>query len=375
MALADSVEAIGAVSELLQTQLTTATTLPVDIGRPELSATSGSEGRKFNLFLYRIGFDPHLRDFALDVGQTPPLWLTLHYLITAFDAKESDSIAAHRLLGRGLATLNDLNFVRPPGTIAALAKNPEPLKITFDEADVELLSKLMQGSDEKYRLSAAFQVRPVMVKSAADGGGAPLVKSVGPFASPGVIVLPSLGPRIAGLQPEAFQAGDTLTLLGSDVEGYDEFFIGTQTFPVDPTSPLGERRITLPVATTLAAGAYPIYLGRLLPSGQRFTSEALLGHLRPTVTGVTAPAVHVGPKVHGTVTINGRQLGGANDNVIVALFGNGKVAATPPVTIVTPNTSISVTVPAAQPIDAAKYAVVVRVNGEQAADAPEIDWQ
>jgi len=37
------------------------------------------------------------------------------------------------------------------------------MKITFDNATTELLSKVMQGTDEKYRFSAAFEVRPVMI--------------------------------------------------------------------------------------------------------------------------------------------------------------------------------------------------------------------
>ena len=39
------------------------------------------------------------------------------------------------------------------------AGQPEPLKLSFDGAGVDLLSKVMQGTDERYRLSMAFQVR------------------------------------------------------------------------------------------------------------------------------------------------------------------------------------------------------------------------
>ncbi|HET9701876.1 MAG TPA: Pvc16 family protein, partial [Burkholderiales bacterium] len=85
MALSDSLEAIGAVSELLQTRLQAATKVSVDVGRPE-SAAAGS-GRKLNLFLYRLGHDGSLRNVSLDRGQEPPLWLTLHYLLTAFEDK------------------------------------------------------------------------------------------------------------------------------------------------------------------------------------------------------------------------------------------------------------------------------------------------
>src|SRR4051794_41150914 len=102
MALLDSQEAIGAVSELLRGRISAPlNSLNVLVRRPELAAAAPN-GRKLNLFLYRIGFDPQLRNEPLDRGQEPPLWVVLHYLLTAFDdAKESDSVDAHRLLGRG----------------------------------------------------------------------------------------------------------------------------------------------------------------------------------------------------------------------------------------------------------------------------------
>src|SRR5574341_859854 len=209
MALSDSLEAIGAVTDLLQTQVQAATKVTVDVGRPETAA--GGSGRKLNLFLYRLGHDGSLRNVTLDEGQDAPLWLTLHYLLTAFEDKDSDSVKAHRLLGRGIAALHGLNFPRPDSTILALAKNPEPLKITFDEADVETLSKIMQGSDEKYRVSAAFQVRPVMIVPASVPSYAPLVTSVGPL-NQGPEVIPTLGARLESVEPDSFESGATLTL-------------------------------------------------------------------------------------------------------------------------------------------------------------------
>ena len=59
-----------------------------------------------------------------------------------------------RSRGLRLFSLQRLNYIHPAN--AALVDNPEPLKITFDRADAELLSKIMQGTDEKYRVSAAF---------------------------------------------------------------------------------------------------------------------------------------------------------------------------------------------------------------------------
>src|SRR5215210_3227813 len=147
MSLAASRDAIGEVTDFLRTRITTQAAINVEVGRPE-TAAAGDVGPKLNLFLFQVEFDAHLKNFALDEGQAPPLWMVLRYLLTAFDSdKESDSVAAHKLLGQGLAALHELNYLHP--SAAALLSNPEPLRISFDAADPELLSKLMQGSDEK----------------------------------------------------------------------------------------------------------------------------------------------------------------------------------------------------------------------------------
>ena len=162
-------------------------------------------GGCFYLFLYRIGIDGNLRNRPLDEGQAPPVWLVLHYLLTAFDGPESDSTVAHKLLSRGMLALNTMSVLRPDATITALSSSPDPLRISFDEADVEMLSKIMQGSDEKYRVSAAFQVRPVMIASTdAPPGYALPVKTIGlPLPPPqvyqGATVLPSLGAQVTAI--------------------------------------------------------------------------------------------------------------------------------------------------------------------------------
>ena len=375
MALSDSFDAIGAVSELLQTRLMAAAKVTVDIGRPETAA--GDSGRKLNLFLYRIGFDASLRNYPLDTGQDAPLWLVLYYLVTAFDGKESDSIAAHKLLGKGLAALQGLNFIRPQAADIALAKNPESIKVTFDEADVELLSKIMQGTDEKYRMSAAFQVRPVMIVPDALPAYAPLVKSVGPL-NKGPEVMPSLGARLDRVNPDRFESGATITFEGSDVAGYDQAFVGSETFPVVVT-PAGTFMTVVPVATTLSAGAYPIAVSRTLASGRSLTSNAVLGHLLPKITSVTVGPLTAQPggppqPLSGSFTINGRQLGGPDDSIFVALFRDGAARLMLELTGTAAQTSLTATVTDKQALPPGDYFLVLRVNGEQAIDSPLVSW-
>lgn len=374
-----SSEAIGATSELLRTRLASAlNNLPVTVNRPE--AASGGQ-RSLNLFLYGIAIDPQLRNEPLDRGQVPPLWLSLHYLMTAFDdGGESDSSAAHRLLGQGMAVLQGLNFMRPATTNLALAKNPEPLKLSFDEANVDLLSKLMQGSEEKYRISVALQVRPVMLELEAAPAWAPLVKTIGPPATPGIVVLPSLGAVLDAIEPARFVAGTTVTLHGTDFAGYDEVLLGADALPLTP-GPEGVASFVVPAAAPIAANGYGLCIARTLPSGRKITSNALLAELMPIVTGTSLNGALTvlpppGPNAlrHGRFRVAGTQLGGSSASAFATLFKDGTAHGLFEADAVSTMTQLDFTVPLAAALPPGDYAVVVRVNGQQAVDSPLLSW-
>lgn len=374
-----SSEAIGATSELLRTRLSSAlNNVPVSVSRPE--AASGGQ-RSLNLFLYGVAIDPHLRNEPLDRGQMPPLWLSLHYLMTAFDdGGDSDSSGAHRLLGQGMTALQGLNYMQAPAVNLALSKNPEPLKLSFDDANVDLLSKLMQGSDEKYRVSIAFQVRPVMLELDSTPSYAPLVKTIGPPASPGIVVLPSLGAVLETIDPERFVAGTTVTLRGTDFAGYDEAILGDTALPLVP-GPEGEASFVVPAAALIAANGYGLCISRTLPSGRKITSNALLAELMPVVAGAALNGALTvlpppGPNAlrHGSFRVTGAQLGGNGASVFATLFGNGVANGLFSAELTSTMTQLDFVVPPAAALPPGNYAVVVRVNGQQAIDSPTLAW-
>ena len=129
MSLADSNQAIGAVTRWVKNRLTLwAPGTNVTVALPEKAATTGLNP-KLNLFLYETSFDASLRNVPLDDGQPPPLWLVLRYLLTAFDASgNSDTPEAHDLLGLGASALQELAYLPLTGAPAniqnALHKNP-----------------------------------------------------------------------------------------------------------------------------------------------------------------------------------------------------------------------------------------------------------
>lgn len=385
-----SSEAIGAVTELLATRLSSAlNNLPIAIGRPD-AAANGQGGRTLNLFLYRVQIDPHLRNYPLDRGQPAPLWLTLHYLLTAFDsARDSDSAAAHRLLGQGMAVLMDQNYLHPPSVTLALARNPEPLKLTFDDADVELLSNLMQGTDERYRVSAALQVRPVMLQLESLSEQAPLVRTVGPVvpqpsgppAPAGVTVLPSLGAVLDEIAPRRFSAGTPVTIRGSGMQAYTQVFLGTTAFPLTTGPEDGTATFTVPAAQAIAANGYPLFIARTLPTGRVITSNALLAELMPAVAGAALdgaltllpPGGPAAPR-HGRFVVNGTQLGGSDESVFASLFRDGRTHGLFEPDAGGTMTQLHFTVPAAKALPPGDYRVVLRVNGQQALDSPSLNW-
>jgi hypothetical protein len=376
MALADSKQAIGAVSALLKDRLSTGTSAStVDVGRPDTSALEG--GNKFNLFLYEIDIDPHLRNQPLDQGQSSPLWLVLKYLLTAFDSqKESDSSDAHSLLGEGMLALQELNFLDPAS--AALADNPDLLKITFDNADSELLSKVMQGTDEKYRISIAFQVRPVMIAPSVPPSYSLPVETVGPPGNEGVVVIPTLGPRLESVEPQKFVSGTELTIKGQDVNAaISSVIIGGQSFALSDVTE-GQVKTLVPTTTTLSAGSHPLCLTRLLPGGMELNSDVLLVQLLPEVLsatpGLPTPLTTTGSAVHGDLTIDGRQLGGVDDSIFVAFYRNGSVALMLEASGSLAQTQLVVTVTEDHQLVAGNYFIIVRVNGAQSTLTPEVNW-
>jgi len=386
MALADSGRAIGAVTRLLQDHLIRRG-FEVSVGKPEDAADSDTNA-KLNLFLYETAFDPHLRNVSLRDGELPPLWLVLKFLLTAFDASESsDTAAAHDLLGRGMSALQELHVLRldplvSPGVRLALEHNPEPLKLTFDESNVDLLSKVMQGNDERYRLSVAFQMRPVMIVPASLPASALLV-GVDYTTSPDTIigrdgvqvaVIPSMGSRLDRVEPDRFEAGATLTLFGDDIAGRDmEVLLGNVELNVierhvDRLVVTAEGSPGTPIASgaTLSAGEMPLLVRRRLSPTRTRASNLLAARLLPTVTGAAVLA--------GNLQIQGVLRGGDTDDIIVTVCRTSDGAAVQLFDTVTTaaDQGTLVVTGAGAAVPAGSYRVVLRVNNQQARISPTV---
>lgn len=406
MALARSIGAIGAVTDALTLRLKERTTPPLDVtvGRPEPDGPPA--GGRLNLFLYEVQFDASLKNVPLDEGQRPPLWLVLKYLMTAFDddGKSTETLRAYENLGNGLRALQQLNFLSLDGLSSALldslSDNPEDLNITFDDAPTDLLSKVMQGSDEKYRLSVAFQVRPVMIAPGelpsysllvgVNYNTIPLPTTIGEKGIQ-IPVIPSLGSSITEVSPASFERGETVTVRGTDLHLSNlSIMFGPIELPVTMQQP---DRLQFVVDTDIAtpavisAGSYPLSVSQFLPTGRRRSSNVLIGNLRPVVSNVAlfGPISTVGPPPprmgwkFTNIDVTGELLGRDDvDDFYLALYKDGK-------TFAMLDTQNDLVLPAgsqtqrrfqmiqADAVPPGRYLAIYRVNGQQAAQGFFID--
>ena len=407
MAFADTGKAIRRVSELLIDRLEELVKPVLDpgfrvtVGRPEPSDNgSHPEGARLNLFLYEAPFDPNLRNIPFDEGQPAPLWLVLKYLMTAFDRQDrSDSIEAHECLGEGIRALQKLSFLSlTDSTADALTDNPEALKITFDETTSDLLSKLMQGPDEKYRFSISFQVRPVMIMTDETPSYSLLV-GVDYTETPHNIIgedgieielLPSMGPEITDISPSKFEVNDTLTISGSNLNLSDlSVKLGSAELAAVAQQPDKLQCVvdgSIEGGGVISAGSHPISVAQTLSNGRQRASNLLIGDLLPTLDNAQfSPSAN--PDVYGEITMTGILLGGEEDDIIVALYQDGEIIRmfddfTDYFEYLRDNSIESTQSELVLGIEETddgsvvapgEYRVILRVNGQQAKGSPQVE--
>lgn len=383
MALADTASAIEKVSDWIRSNVQTISGVDTFVGHPE---PNGNTNPRLNLYLYEAHFDPHMKNLPLDEGQPPPLWLVLKYLLTSFDSDgKSSTTNAQSHLGLGLRALQQLAYL-PESAHAALQPNPERLKITFDDTDAELLSKLMQGAEDKYHFSMGFQVRPVLIAT----GELPsysLLVGVDYTATPpisvdedkfedaiGLQVIPAMMPVIKEIEPAKFEANQTIKIKGSYLDQSElVMHLGDQELAVNDqradslTCTIGGN---IPNGTVISAGSHPIAVVKKLAGNRTRSSNLLVGHLRPTLNSATpdTPMTDVGGNVAGQIEMEGLLLGRQQDDIFVALYQNGATVKVfdDPFTYSADQKKLTLDIVNEEAVPSGAYLVILRVNGEQA---------
>ena len=240
----------------------------------------------------------------------------------------------------------------------------------------------MQGTDERYRLSMAFQLRPVMIVPDRLPRGSLLV-GIDYSTTPETIiggdgvhidVVPSLGARLDRLEPDRFEPGATLTLYGQDVSGSDmEVVLGNVLLTiterhVDRLVVTAEGSPGTPIASgaTLSAGETPLMVRRRLSPTRTRSSNLLVGRLLPSISSASLVA--------GDLQVQGILLGTDADDVIV-LFCRESDGVTVRMfdTVTTTANQQTLTVAGAQAgLPPGNYRVILRVNNQQALASPSV---
>jgi hypothetical protein len=393
MSLADTSGAIGAVTKALISRISFRAGIPnVVAGRPDQNA----EGDCLNLFLYEISYDPTLKNLSLDEGQKAPVWMVLKYILTAFAAGKSDSSNAHINLGKAIQAIHQQDLLKLDGldidVLKALGSNPEELNVTFDEAPVELLSKVTQGSDESLRISIAFQVRPVMIAS-PDAPGYSLLVGVDYTKSPTALtpkpveldIIPSLGAFIAEVVPGGFEIGEEVSVKGTDLHLSNlSVRLGSVDFPVTMQKPDELRFLVdggLINAAGMSAGSHSLTVVQTLASGKKRKSNMVVANLVPTLTKAEIVLrTNPPPPTFATLELTGLLLGDNADDAILALYRDGRVfrmfdvftSSPVPQKVRQLVIELNDDVEATEDIPAGDYLTILRVNGQQARQSPKI---
>jgi hypothetical protein len=271
--------AIGAVSATLRRLLEQRMELPagvanfqVTVGRPISEPSQDLEPPRVNLFLYKVRENGGLKE--LDPGAprgvpgTPPLWLDLSYLVTAFGThKQGDDFQneslAHELLGSAMRVLNDHAEIARNDDLLdeTLRGEPEILRITLEPLELDDLSKIWMALAQPLRASAAYSIQALTIDSTRRRRVAPPVRQrrihLAQLRSPSVERVfrrPEPGEREGDVRSSV---GEFLRIEGERFQARGTFvvFEGHEPIEVQPVSP-SRIEIAVPDAEPLQPGPH-----------------------------------------------------------------------------------------------------------------------
>lgn len=338
---------------------------------PPQQITASLEPR-VNVFLYQAEIDGALRNVppaGVAPGETgrPALPLCLYYLITPY-APDADDVQAHRLLGGALMALHSHPLLTPADLADAapysdIAHQVESVRITWQPLDDKDIYSLWSVFQAPYRVSAAFELRVVLIDSTV-AASAPLPVLRRGADGSGPAVAPSLehpGPEITSAVPPGGQStalpGEKVRVLGVGLAGAVEVrfshpvLLAPLTFPLDE---VGDSQVTFTVPADAPAGFGTVALSiRTGGPGDWFTNESPLG-IGPEITSELPATVAAQHSVRLTVTCRPPVRAGQN----AALLIGGTAVPAPPVTATTSDLAFTV-----GPLAAGSYPLRLRVDG------------
>ena len=242
-----------------------------------IDITGSEDPTQLNLFLHQTSFNQGWRNVGLPVRDSNgdrindnPLALNLHYLLTAYGAKD---FYPEIVLGHAMQLFHEtpvltrdairkaLNPAAPPPdwptalVTSKLADQIEQLKITPEVLNTEEISKLWSAINTHYRPTAAYQVTVVLIESSRS------TRSALRVAARNVYVVPFDQPTVDSVadsagENAAITALSTLLIKGKQLRAdATQVLIGGIDMTAD-VSDLRETQITLVFPAPLPAGMY-----------------------------------------------------------------------------------------------------------------------
>jgi hypothetical protein len=306
---------------------------------------------RVNWFLYDIRPNAAYRNMVPPrTGVTtargiPPLSVELGYLLTGHPGTMTTAGQQAQFADRALAsvmrTLHDNAIVSDGSPFLAAEATPlvEPLRITMETLDVDTLSKLWTSATRPMRTAVGYRVSLTVIDSTKAFVSGP------PVLERRLAVLPSMGPRFAGLTPSRVAVGIDLDvgLLGAsgqlrfglyrevdDPPGPDEWPLAAK-----PLAGLGRLRLQI-LNSNFVPGPRQISVSAIvngLPTERDWAGLTLV----PIIRGLVPPG---GPVAAG----NTARLATAHVTPDVEVFFDGERLPDQSVTFISP-TEVRVIVP------------------------------
>ena len=250
----------------------------------QIDISAGGQSQ-LNLYMYRVTYNQGWsnvglpsRDGAGGRLSNPPLSLNLHYLLSAYGAKE---LHAEILLGYGMQLLHEMPYLDRKAIhrslVASLAgqgnglpdefrllstselgDQVEQIKIIPENLGTEEISKLWAAFGAKYRPTAAYQVSVVLIESKKSTKTALRVKQrniyANPFHQPVIEKIKSQKPGEAIVEDQPIVAGYNLVITGRQLKS-DDVTVMTGGYNIQPTAEnIGDAQILVPLPAGLKAG-------------------------------------------------------------------------------------------------------------------------
>jgi hypothetical protein len=294
-------------------------------------------GKRLNFYLYHMNENPYLRNQEIP-GEgypgaygNPPLSVDLRYIFTAFGSSDTGvdaDIEAQRILGDAMRVLHDISIItddlveekqpdpKPPILDASLLGEFEQIKITFQPAALEEISKIWTAlPNVNFRRSVLYEVSVVQVQSRKPRSIALPVKTnrvyALPIRTPLIQQIFRQPPVFDGQRLAAVQEGETLRLLGSNLRAPMTSVImdgatGTITFgsasQIDVVIPTGVLKIGL--HSLQVEQDVMLRVVDTLPPVQRgaFRSNVVGFQLIPAMGSISPPNATAGDTITVTIT-------------------------------------------------------------------------